>query len=432
MKKQHLEIAEKIFVIIGLTFFSGGFAVGSTKTSAGIIPETTISIIRYLVWSTSFILTCFSYKRALHLASRDISIWILTLIVYSSSIWSVNPEFTEKFMPEVLQMTTFGLYFATRFSLKQQLRLVAWTFGIGAILSMFVVWRLPGAGLHWHDHPGAWKGIYDYKNTFGSLMVLNSIAFLLLPIDNPKHRRYKWGGFAMSLLFILFSTSKTSIVVSFLTISITLFYQKFRWKGKVSVFYMDVILLFLGSISTIVIGLWVEILGIMGKDATLTGRTPMWNVALTELMSRPWFGFGRGAFWAEKSKYAIHAGYAVSEGFVPPHAHNGFIDIMLDVGFIGFFIFIISFILAYFRSLKLAYGSDNLEDIWPLAYLLFLTLNNMMESYLLRLANVYWVLYVAVAFSVRARKTLSINKTQKQSARLTTFSQGNSQNAFLK
>lgn len=432
MKKQHLEIAEKIFVIIGLTFFSGGFAVGSTKTSAGIIPESTISIIRYFVWSVSLILICFNYKRALHFASRDIFIWILTAIIYSSSIWSVNPEFSEKFMPEVLQMTSFGLYFATRFSLKQQVRLVAWTFGVGAIISMLVVWRLPAAGLHWHDHPGAWKGIYDYKNTFGSLMVLSSIAFLLMPIDHPKHQRYKWGGFAISLLFIVFSTSKTSLVVSFITIAIILFYQKFTWKGKISVVYLDAVLLFLGSIGTIVIGLWVEILGAMGKDATLTGRTPMWTVALRELMNRPLFGFGRGAFWAEKSKYAIDAGYAVSEGFVPPHAHNGFIDIMLDVGFVGFFIFLISFAIVYFRSLRLAYASKNLEDMWPLAYLLFLTLNNMMESYLIRLANVYWVLYIATAFSVRASKTLSINRSEKQTAKLTRFSRTKSQNAFFR
>ncbi len=432
MKRQHLETAEKIFAIIGLTFFSGGFGVGSTETAPGIIPLTIVSIIRYFVWSTSFILICFSYKRALHIASRDICVWILTAILYSSSIWSVNPTFTETSMPEVLQMVTFGWYFATRFSLKQQLRVVAWTFGIGAFLSMLVVWRLPSAGLHWNDHPGAWKGIYDYKNTFGSLMVLNSIAFLLLPVDNLKHRRYKWAGFAISLLFIVFSTSKTSLVVSFITISIVLFYHKFRWRGKISVFYIDAILLFAGSAATIVLGLWVEILGAMGKDATLTGRIPMWTVALTELMQRPWFGFGRGAFWAQKSKYAIEAGYAVSQGFIPPHAHNGFIDIMLDVGFVGFFLFLISFTIAYIRSLKLAYASDNLEDLWPLAYLIFLTLNNMMESYMLRLANVYWVLYIATALSVTARKTVSINRSQKEGGKPTRFSRRTSQNAFLK
>ncbi len=432
MKIKNLETAEKIFAIIGLTFYSGGFLAGSSINSPGLIPPSIVSTIRYFVWFTAIVLICASYKRALHVLSRDIFVFIFILIVYSSSIWSVNPGFTERFMPEVLQMTTFGIYLATRFSLKQQLRFVAWTFAIGAIASILVVWRLPAAGLHWNDHPGSWKGIYDYKNTFGSLMVLNSIAFLLIPIDKAKHRIYKWGFFALSLLMIYFSTSKTSLVVSFLTIVIVLFYQKFRWKGKISVFYIDALLLFLGSAATIVIGLWVEILGAMGKDATLTGRIPMWNVAFTELMHRPWFGFGRGAFWAEKSKYAIDAGYAVSQGFIPPHAHNGFIDIMLDVGFVGFVFFLISFVIVYFRSLKLAYASDNAEDIWPLAFLLFLTLNNMMESYLLRLANVYWVLYVATALSVKVRKTVSVKGQHKETPKLTRFSRRHSQNAFLR
>lgn len=419
MKKQHLEIAENIFVILGLTFFSGGFLVGASKTSSGMIPPTTVSLIRYFVWFTSFILLCFSHKKALHIASRNIFIWIFVALVYSSSIWSINPTHTERYIPEVLQMTTFGLYFATRFSsIKQQVKLVAWTYAVGAILSIFVVWRLPALGLHWNDHPGAWKGIYDYKNTFGSMMIIGSLAFLLMPVENPKHRRYKWGFFFLMLLLILFSTSKTSLVVSFLTISIVLFYHKFRWKGKITVFYIDALLLFISSIGTIVIGWWVEILGAMGKDATLTGRTPMWDVALTELMRRPLLGFGRGAFWAEKSKYAIDAGYAVSQGFIPPHAHNGFIDIMLDVGFIGFALFLISFAIAYFQALRLANSSNNLEDMWPLAYLIFLSLNNMMESYLLRLANVYWVLYIAAACSITIRKPVNINRCQKETAKI--------------
>ncbi len=105
---------------------------------------------------------------------------------------------------------------------------------------------------------------------------------------------------------------------------------------------------------------------------------------------------------------------------------------MLDVGFVGFALFLISFVIAYLRSLKLAYASDNAEDIWPLAFLLFLTLNNMMESYLLRLANVYWVLYVATALSVKVRKTLSVKGQHQETPKLTRFSRRHSQNAFLR
>ena len=35
----------------------------------------------------------------------------------------------------------------------------------------------------------------------------------------------------------------------------------------------------------------------VGKDATLTGRTDLWNVAITMIARRPWLGYGYGGFW---------------------------------------------------------------------------------------------------------------------------------------
>ncbi|MDY6900329.1 MAG: O-antigen ligase family protein, partial [Cyanobacteriota bacterium] len=40
----------------------------------------------------------------------------------------------------------------------------------------------------------------------------------------------------------------------------------------------------------------------------------------------------------------------------------------------------------------------------------FLGMNNIMESYILRLANIYWVLFVAAALSVPQRKSLVSKK----------------------
>ena len=303
-------------------------------------------------------------------------------------------------------MTSFALYFAMRFSLKDQVKLVAWAFAIGALLSIVFALAIPDIGIHRLDHPGAWKGIYDYKNTFGSMMVLSSLAFFLLPIDKPIHRLYQWAGFGLSLILMLLSTSKTSLVLSILLVLILSFYRNFRWRGKVSVIFLDIGILILGCVSLIVFGEWVTILSGLGKDPTLTGRTPMWGVALTQLQERPWLGFGRNAFWAGGSKYALAAGQAVSQNFIPPHAHNGFIDLALDVGLLGFSLFLISFAIAYFWALKQAYAARNSEDIWPLAVLMFLAMNNITESYLLRLANIYWVLYITIALSVNKRKRI--------------------------
>ena len=37
--------------------------------------------------------------------------------------------------------------------------------------------------------------------------------------------------------------------------------------------------------------------GLVGKDSSLTGRTPIWAAIMRQVALRPWEGFGYGAFW---------------------------------------------------------------------------------------------------------------------------------------
>lgn len=396
-----LEFAENAFVVLGLSFFSGAFGVGSSGDTPGVIPRIIISLIRYSVWSISILLICLNWKKALATAKNDIFIWILTPIILSSYFWSEFPDYTLKNMQEVWQMTTFGLYFATRFSSKDQIKLVATTLGIGAFFSTYFAFISPSVGQHVTVHIGAWKGVYDYKNTLGSMMVLNYLAFFLLPVNKPNDHLYKWAGFGVSLFLILRCTSKTALVLSFIIILILLFYRNYRWRGKISVIYLDIGILLIGCVGTVVLTQWVAILSGLGKDPTLTGRLPMWGFLLATIADRPWLGYGRGAIWAPESKYSRQAGSIVMENYLPPHAHNGYIDLGLDVGLISLSLFLVSFAITYLRALKRAYAAKNSEDLWPLAVLLFLAMNNLSESYLLRGANIYWVMYITVALTVK-------------------------------
>ncbi|GAB1543466.1 hypothetical protein NUACC21_61410 [Scytonema sp. NUACC21] len=188
------------------------------------------------------------------------------------------------------------------------------------------------------------------------------------------------------------------------------FYKKFRWQGKISVIFIDIGILILGCVALVIFSNWVELISGLGKDPTLTGRTPLWSAVIARLMERPLLGYGRDAYWAPKSKFAVEAGKSIS-GWIPPHAHNGFIDIALDVGFIGLLVFLISFVLSFARALKRAYATKDLEELWPLAFLTFLAMNNMTESFLMRLANLYWVLYITVALTVSQKKLVRKNIT---------------------
>ncbi|MBD6619945.1 O-antigen ligase family protein [Komarekiella sp. 'clone 1'] len=407
MRKIYLELAEKSFAILGLTFFTGAFDIGLTLPTGPLFPGLIRTAVRYFVWVTSLSIICIDWKNALRIANREKLLWILTTIIFLSFLWSDIYSETLRNNREVLQMTSFGLYFATRFSLKEQVKLVALTFSIGALLSLFSALVIPTIAIHAKDHNGAWRGIYDYKNTLGAMMIINSLALFLLPIDNPRHRIYQKIGIAISLLMILLCTSRTSLVVCLILALILSFYRNFRWRGKITVLFLDIGILIMGCVGTLVISNWATLITSLGRDPTLTGRTLIWNFIFMKLEDRPWLGYGRSAFWSHESKYAAEAGETLGYGLILPHAHNGFIDIILDIGYIGLFIFIIIYFTAFIRSVKRAYATNNPEDLWPLGFLIFLAMNNMTESYLLRLSNIYWTLFIAVVLSVQQTRSTS-------------------------
>ncbi|NJM70251.1 MAG: O-antigen ligase family protein [Scytonema sp. RU_4_4] len=414
---KYLRLAEKGFIILGLTFFSGVFGIYSLGL---VLPNAVVTLIRFFVWGMSTILVCIFWKNTIILVSRNILLCILTVIALLSFLWSEFPDFTFFNARDILMMTSFGLYFATRFSLREQVQLIAYTFLIGCLLSIIAAFVLPSVGIHQADameaHPGAWKGVYGHKNGLGSMMVLSSLTFFLLPKEDSN--LYRWFGFSCSLVLMLRSTSKTSLVLSFLLLLIIVFYKNFRWQGKISVIFTNIGILLLGCFSVPVLTYWVEILTGLGRDATLTGRTPLWGAALARFMERPLLGYGYGAFWAPQSPYALEAGQAIGSGWIPPHGHNGLLDLALDVGLIGLSLFLIIYSTAFVRALKEGYATKNPEELWPLAYLTFLIMNNMTESLLLRSANLYWTLLITVVFTMNQRKQIKKINIQNEKSHL--------------
>jgi exopolysaccharide production protein ExoQ len=387
-------VFENIFTVLGILFFSGAFAQ--------FLPESQASILRYIIWGTTSLLLCLRWENTLKTICLDKVLLILTVIISISFLWSDVFVSTLKDNREIIQMTFFGWYLATRMPIKEQIPLIANAFLIGALMSLFACLFIPTLGIHTLDHPGAWKGVYGYKNNLSSMMVICAFTFFLLPINSQNifQKLYKFGGLALAIALILLSTSKTSLVISIVLFLILAFYRNYRWQGQISIVFWDLLILVLGGVATIVFSSWSELLTSLGRDPSLTGRTPMWGVALTKLMERPLLGFGRGAFWAPNSPYAKEAGLAVANGFIPPHGHNGFIDLGLDVGLVGVSLFLITFGFSYFRALKVAYAATELENLWFLTFLLFLFMNNITESFLLYKSNIYWTFYVFTALSL--------------------------------
>jgi O-antigen ligase len=402
-------ITEKVFVVFTLFLSTTALIpVLLEKEDAADLSQDPYTAILFLgIYIATLLLIVQRWKSFVRIAQKNIWIWLLVGIVLASVLWSVAPDITQRRSFMMLGTTLFGVYLAVRYTLREQLQLLAWVFGIIIVLSILFAIALPSYGLMTFQeggaHAGAWRGVITHKNTFGRLMNLSGIVFLLLAISNPivyrKHRWVAWAGFVLSAALILLSTSKTALVV-FLTMMLLLpLYRALRGKYTQVVPFMIALVLVVGSTSTLLIDNLPVIATALGRDLTLTGRTDIWEAMLETISERPLFGYGFNAFWIDWD-HEVTAYVWKRLEWECPNAHNGVMDLLAELGLSGLIVFLISYAIACVRGVVWLRMTRTIEGVWPLMYFSFLLMYNITESSLLSTNTIFWILYVSIIFSM--------------------------------
>ena len=130
------------------------------------------------------------------------------------------------------------------------------------------------------------------------------------------------------------------------------------------------------------------IVGILGKNLTLSGRIYIWDRTITLILQNPLFGYGVEYNEGRASKYALRTLYHTSSklaSFAGLHAHNRFLETTYRGGIILLVIYIFILFVA-FKSLKrnektncakviaiglFAYLMGMLTEFYRLSYLFF-------------------------------------------------------------
>jgi exopolysaccharide production protein ExoQ len=395
-RKKFLSNIEMIFGIVGILFFAGAFTAGLSI----FFPSVIITLIRYGILMGSLLALLLNWRKTLYRVFRSFWIWVLIGLLFHSVFWSATPaETSTQLRAELFPMTTFSLYLATRFSLSRLFDLICLTLGLGTFLSLLLAIFIPHVAIHSGDnvHAGAWKGIYIQKNTFGAYTVLAANTFYLRAIYQKKRKLFAWSLLGVTIFIILLSQSKTALTLLIVSILCTTLYIFYRWRGKRTILFLDVFIMLLTVTCILLVQNWTNILGLLGRGEHISGRTVIWSFLFDQRIPQSfWFGYGRGAFWSNPNlTYGLK--------LVPAHAHNGFVEILLDIGFVGFIAFAICFFLAYIRALKLSYCSESAYRVWPIVFLTLLITNNITESLLTNRVNLFWILFVTIALAMDNR-----------------------------
>jgi exopolysaccharide production protein ExoQ len=400
---------ERAFVVFAF-LVSTGAVVDLLNESRGLGPTATahpVTRLASMIIQLGVILLVIIWRRQVwRVAIRSWWLWVFLSLIIGSSFWSEFPSSTFRNSIFLLQNSLFAIYLAARFTLKEQLRLLAWAFGIAIVLSIFVAVLVPSYGVMGRGevmtpeaiaHQGAWRGIYIHKNPFGRIMNLSALVFLVQTGDKGRQQRWIWAGFVGSALMVLLSTSKTSLLILVVLMALVPLFRLWRLNYSRAVpLFIGLTLLASGGMLLLLDGAEV-ILSAFGRDMTLTGRTELWELSLEKIMEQPLLGFGYTGFWrrmaGESAEILLELGWEV------PHSHNGLIDLTLDLGLVGLLLFLGGFALTCWRSIRWIRLTHDASGIWPMAYLAFLFLANLTESSLLR-QNSLWILYVAAALTI--------------------------------
>lgn len=106
-------------------------------------------------------------------------------------------------------------------------------------------------------------------------------------------------------------------------------------------------------------------------------------------------GYGYAAFWSTHGGLADYTELFL--GFRPFYAHDGFLDLALDVGLVGVLLFLAALAIGFVRASAAAVRIRHAVSVWPLVIMATFVAANVAESSIAQYNQLYWVVF-CVAF----------------------------------
>lgn len=96
------------------------------------------------------------------------------------------------------------------------------------------------------------------------------------------------------------------------------------------------------------------VLGALGRDVTLTGRTELWSLGVQTWFQRPFFGWGFAGFFNSDEAITLRQSVASFANYDIPHFHQAYIQTAVDLGVIGFIVLVVILMKNLTRSYRIA------------------------------------------------------------------------------
>jgi O-antigen ligase len=255
----------------------------------------------------------------------------------------------------------------------------------------------------------AWHGLATQKNGFGALASFGFVLWVHAWLAREAKLPLTLVGLAVSGACLYLSRSSTALMATVLT---TLFLLTLlrtpAWMKRHMRWLVIALALLILAYSLAILhllpfsgALLKPISFITGKDLSFTGRAEIWNLMYNYIDQRPLLGSGFGAFWRADPNLDAN-GYAIKtalNGFYPASAHNGYLDVMVDLGTAGL-LCLIGYLVVHLRQSLRLFVADRSQGALFLALFMQQGLSNLSESHWFSVTSLDFVLMTLATWNL--------------------------------
>jgi exopolysaccharide production protein ExoQ len=358
--------------------------------SGGLTRGTRIWLYLHIFVFFSFVVS--GYREVWEVVRRNLAIPLMLILAVASARWSASAQITLQMCIQVGLCTLFACYLSARYTTERLMQLMMFMGVASGLLDILFVIALPSYGIFQGYGGEAWQGICNHKNTLGIAGV-----FLLSPVFFTQAygpwRKVAYGALQLFLIFMSQSRGAWGYTIG-MVVFIGWIYLLRRVTGR----ELTLMIVF-SCIAVILVGVsivyfWPQLMLLLGKDSSMTGRTEVYSQVWQTILKRPWFGYGFGGFWFPGSLESQRIGIALGWPGIG-YAENGVLELALQTGFVGVAINFWFIFRAFFQGLRLLRSPLYSPRIgWFLTILAITFLTNIDAGWFMSSDTLDWVLIV--------------------------------------
>jgi O-antigen ligase len=239
------------------------------------------------------------------------------------------------------------------------------------LISFFVNYVAPNLA---PGFPGG--GAFSHKNVLGNMMLLQLITSMCLFLQGWRPALTGLGFLAAAFL-IATSDSTSALLISIALVGgvapIALLY-----RGNINLtraaLGVGTLVCVCAVLAILITGFdpVSAVLGGVGKDITLTGRTVLWEFGWNAFLEFPWHGHGYKGYWISEQTTVLLLRYVMQQDLI--HFHNDFVETAVAFGVWGPLLLILGLVAAFRRALLEFLVARSLMALWAAMFVIFIVI----------------------------------------------------------